>query len=131
MKLIIQSNRIVGTATDEYAGPEEYLVAPDNFDISKLTEYTLVEGVPIIPDPGVPQEVTMRQARLALLKSELLGLIAPTIAALPSPQKEEAEIEWEYAAIVQRNNGLVPTMGNALGLTEQQLDDMFILAATL
>lgn len=131
MKLLIQNNRIAGTATDAYTGPDEFITAPADFDPNRMADYVVAAGMVVLPEPGVPQQVTMRQARLALLKAGLLSDIPGAIATLPSPQKEEAEIEWEYAAIVQRNSGLVPTMGLALGLTEQQLDEMFTLAATL
>ena len=81
--------------------------------------------------PYVPQAVTMRQARLALLGAGLLSTVQAAIAALTSPQKEAAEIEWEYAQEVQRNHGLVPAMAQALGMTESQIDDLFIAAAAL
>lgn len=86
------------------------------------------------PPPGpppVPFQVTMRQARLALLGSGLLSQVDAAIASLPSPQKEAALIEWEYAAVVQRNSGLVPAMAQALGMTDAQLDALFIAAESL
>lgn len=45
MKLIIQNNRITATATDEYTGPDEFIDAPANFDITKLADYEFVDGV--------------------------------------------------------------------------------------
>ena len=84
------------------------------------------------PAPGpVPSSVTMRQARLALLGAGLLASVDAAINSLPSPQKEAARIEWEYAAEVQRSSGLVPMMGTALGLDDAALDDLFIEAAAL
>lgn len=85
---------------------------------------------PPVP-PQVPQAVTMRQARLALLGAGLLSQVDAAIASLPGPQKESAQIEWEYAAVVQRNSGLVPAMAQALGMTEAQIDDLFIAAEAL
>lgn len=79
----------------------------------------------------VPEVVTMRQARLALLQVGLLAAVATAIAALPSPQKEAATIEWEYSQTVERHRPFVLTLGAALGLTSSQLDDLFALAATL
>jgi hypothetical protein len=79
----------------------------------------------------VPQSVTMRQARLALLQAGLLSSVDAAIDGLPEPDRSAAKIEWEYAAVVQRASGLVPAMGAALGMTEAQIDDLFILAATL
>jgi hypothetical protein len=70
---------------------------------------------------------TMRQARLALSQQGLLATVQSNIEALP----EESQIEWEYAAVVERNSPLVASLGAALGLTETQLDDLFKLAITL
>ena len=79
----------------------------------------------------VPSSVTMRQARLALLGAGLLAGVDAAIDSLPSPQKEAARIEWEYASEVQRNSGLVPMMGVALGIDDATLDALFIGAAAL
>lgn len=80
------------------------------------------------PAPGV---VTMRQARLALLSAGLLSLVDGAVKALKGPEGEAARIEWEYAGAVERQWPLVLSLGASLGLTEQQLDDLFLLAATL
>ena len=88
---------------------------------------------PVVPPnpPAVPPSVTMRQARLALLGAGLLARVDAAINALPSPQKEAARIEWEYATEVQRSSGLVPMMGAALGLDDAALDALFIGAEGL
>lgn len=79
----------------------------------------------------IPQSVTMRQARLALLQIGKLADVTTAINSLPSPQKEAAQIEWEYSNEVQRGNNFVAMLGPALGLSSQQLDDLFVLASTL
>lgn len=88
--------------------------------------------VPPEPEPPyVPASITMRQARLALLGAGLLASVDAAIDSLPSPQKEAARIEWEYATEVQRSSGLVPMMVVALGLDDAALDALFIEAAAL
>ena len=88
--------------------------------------------VPPEPEPPyVPQSVTMRQARLALLGAGLLDDVEAAIAALPSPQKEAAKIEWEYSQEVQRHNGFVSVLAPMLGMTAEQTDALFIGAAQL
>ncbi len=92
------------------------------------------EVVPYVAPPEaplvIPSIVTMRQARLALLETNKLHLIQPAIDSLPSPQKEAAQIEWEYSGEVHRNKPFVQTLGLALGLTEEDLDNLFLLAST-
>lgn len=92
------------------------------------------DGQPTIPTqntPAPPAVVTMRQARLALLSMGLLAAVDPVIAALPSPQREAAQIEWEFAATVERDSDLLTGVSQAIGLTAAQLDQLFTLAATL
>ena len=81
--------------------------------------------------PAVPQEVSMRQARLALLGRGVLGQVDAAINSLPSPDSEAARIEWDYSSVVARNSPLVTMMGAALGLDAAALDELFITAARL
>lgn len=79
----------------------------------------------------VPTEVTMRQARLALRAAGKLAAVAAAIEAMPSPTKEDAQIEWEYSNTLRRDHPLVAALGPALSLTSEQLDGLFITAAGL
>ena len=80
---------------------------------------------------AIASQVTMRQARLALLSAGLLSQVNAAIESLPEPDKTAAKIDWEYSAVVQRSSGLVPAMGAALGMTEAAIDALFTLADTL
>jgi hypothetical protein len=79
----------------------------------------------------VPTQVTMRQARLALLGAGKLAGVEAAINALPEPTKSAAKITWDYSSVVQRNNGLVPQLASALGMTSKQIDDLFIAASKI
>lgn len=92
---------------------------------------TAKKAVPKVDANGVPQEVTMRQARLALLGVGMLADITNAIDALPEPQKSAAQIEWEFSSNVMRNNGFVDQLAPALGLSSAQIDALFIAAAKL
>jgi predicted amidohydrolase YtcJ len=92
------------------------------------------DGNTFTPAPSVvpvPASVTMRQARLALHATGKLTAVEAAIDALSDPPKTAARIEWDFSNEVQRHNGFVASLAPALGLTEQQLDDLFRLAATL
>ena len=66
---------------------------------------------PPAPTPSVPASITMRQARLALLSIGLLDDVDAAIAAIPDPvQRKAAEIEWEYATVIERNSPLVQSL---------------------
>ena len=81
--------------------------------------------------PAVPPTVTMRQARLALLGAGLLAAVDTKINSLTEPTRSAARIEWDYSRVVERHRGLVLTLGQELGLSEAQLDQLFIQASKL
>ena len=84
------------------------------------------------PDSIIPTTVTMRQARLALLGAGLLDTIPAAIAAIPdATERRAAEIVWEYSTEVQRHNGLVSNLAPALGLTDADIDALFVAASQL
>lgn len=93
----------------------------------------LEDGVWVSPPVviPVPQEVTMRQARLALLDAGLLSSVQTAINSLPEPARTKAQIEWDYSNALQRDNSFVTTLGAALGLNEAALDSLFIAASKL
>jgi hypothetical protein len=97
--------------------------------IDDPTGYTVAEE----DDPvAVPEAVTMRQARLALLGAGLLDTVDTVIAAIvDETTRRAAGIAWDYSSEVQRHNGLVADLAPALGLTDEQVDALFITAATL
>ncbi len=85
-----------------------------------------------VPPPSdVPQAVSMRQARLALLGDGLLSQVNTAIASMPGAEGEAARIEWEYAHEVRRDSALVQSLVLALGMNDAGLDALFTAAAAL
>jgi len=74
--------------------------------------------------PSVPEAVTRRQAKLALHAGGLLAEAESKIALLPL----DAQIEWADAAEFRRDHPLIAAIGTALGLTDAQIDALFISA---
>jgi len=81
--------------------------------------------------PVVPASVTLRQAKLALALANKLADVQPIIDAMPEPQKTFAQIEWNSASSVERNNQLVHIVALNNNWTEEEVDQLFITAATL
>lgn len=104
-------------------GSQDHLIKPD---YEALTDY-----VPPQCADAVPQEVTVRQARLALLAAGKLAGVEAAIASMPEPQKTAASIEWEYSNALQRSNPFVTQLVAALGLDDAGIDALFIAAAKL
>jgi hypothetical protein len=71
--------------------------------------------------------VSMRQARLALLKFSLLDKVEAAVAGA----EKAIQIDWEFAQSVNRNYGSVTTLAKAMGISDKQLDELFALARTL
>ena len=83
------------------------------------------------PVAPVPEVVTMRQARLALLGAGLLAQVNTAVANMPGAEGDAARIEWEYAQEVRRDSPLVAALSVALGLTDETLDNLYKVAAGL
>lgn len=80
---------------------------------------------------AVPEVVTMRQARLALLGAGLLAQVNTAVTNMPGAEGDAARIEWEYANEVRRDSPLVAELSAAFGWTSAQLDDLFTEGAKL
>lgn len=86
-----------------------------------------INGVATVDENGVPQRVSPYQARQALHAAGLLDAIEAAIATAD----RSVQIAWEYALTIERTSPLIATMTPALGLTEQQVDDLFRAAAQI
>ncbi|KQW62692.1 MULTISPECIES: hypothetical protein [unclassified Ensifer] len=77
--------------------------------------------------------LTARQLRLGLVTNGIpLSSVTSTIGGMPAgPDKDKAQIEWEYASTFNRMHPLIATVGAALGLTEEEIDNMWLAAAGL
>ena len=82
--------------------------------------------------PKPPNSCTPRQFRLALINSNIdIDTIETMLNNIQDPtQKKIALIEWEYSIEIKRDHPLISSFAQQLNITEQQLDDIFILANT-
>lgn len=125
----------------------------DNADLSEFGFYVFEETDPPAALPGhrvvgsiadnqrvwtqepvavmAPEEVTMRQFRLALLQTGRLHDVDAAIESMDEPQRSAAQIEWQYSTNVNRNSEFISSLAVALDLGDQGIKDMFSLAATL
>ena len=81
----------------------------------------------------IPQSVSMAQARKALVLGGVsMASVAAAIAAISdTTQRELAQIDWEYSTTVRRVSPLVESLGPSLGLTDAQIDALFVAASSL
>ncbi|PVZ19910.1 MULTISPECIES: hypothetical protein [unclassified Pseudomonas] len=77
----------------------------------------------------VPESVTMMQARMAMLNAGILDQVQAAIGAMSGTEGQAAQIQWQFAQEVRRDWPLVLHLQSTVGLTDQQVDDLFIAAA--
>jgi len=119
MKLIIQNDRIAATANDEYEGLEAWLPAPRGFDLQCLADYRVIDGALVL---APPPSVSRKQARKALL---LAGLFEAVL------QRQLVQIDWDDAQTYERDDPTLLSLAAALGMSDEQLDALFVTAAGL
>ena len=97
MRLIIQGERIVATATEDYAGPDAWVQAPEGFDAARMDEYRVVGGVAALPVPpvldlqGTKDALTARATSLRW-EHETGGLTLPTGARVATGVDDQNRI---------------------------------------
>lgn len=89
------------------------------------------EAQPTAP-PAVPQVVTRRQARQALLLAGRLQDVQPAIDAIADPlQRGMVQIEWDDSQEFHRTRPTLVSLATAIGMTDADLDALFVQAAQL
>ena len=76
---------------------------------------------------AIPTSVSMRQCRLALLAANLLEQTETIIQG----QAKAVQIAWQFATYVERSNPLISSIGQALELSDTEVDALFVQAAQL
>lgn len=115
-----------------YNADTQYVVAGEVIEVNGIPtkQYTVVdytaEELQAMAKAKVPQVVTPRQARLALLQVGLLDEVD-----LATKANKAHEVYWEYSLEVKRDDALLIELATVLGMTDAQLDDLFVLANTL
>jgi len=85
-------------------------------------------GVPMEPaapePPAVPASISPLQARRALLAAGLLDDVEAALDRAP----REIRLAWEYAVELRRDDPLLAAVAAALGLSAEQVDELFLAA---
>ena len=125
-------NTIMATVAEAQAAfPDAICIDATEGGIGWAWDGTVLTAPPA-PPAAIPSEVSMAQARKALVLAGVdLAGISAIFAAMPTPQGALAAIDWEFASVVHRDNPLVQAVAQARGMTASQVDDLFTLAATL
>lgn len=82
-----------------------------------------------VDENGIPQEVTRFQALAALHLSEKLEQVE---AIMAQPETSVlTKLAWQNALVFKRQSPMVLAIGEVLGLSAEDLDQLFITAASI
>lgn len=127
---IIENGVVANIAESDAALAENWVQVDDTVHIGYL--YDGATFVPPAPVTVVPESVTRRQARQALLLRGKLSLVQPAIDAIPdATQRGLIQIEWDDSQVFERHRPTLIALATAIGLSADDLDDLFLFAATL
>jgi hypothetical protein len=79
----------------------------------------------------IPVSVTPKQARLALLDAGLLATVETAIGGMTGDDGIKARISWEWAMEIRRDDPLLVSLATTLGLSSEQIDQLFLAAQGL
>ena len=79
----------------------------------------------------VPQEVQLWRARVVLKLLGMEQVIEIALNSLEEPTKTGALYIWQFGTTVERNSQTVLLLQTVLGLTDSQVDDIFIQAEAI
>ena len=84
------------------------------------------------PAPQVPDEVERWKAHYVLIQAGRMAAVKAAIAAIPdATQRDIAELLFYQRPTIRRIGGLTQQLQQAAGITDEERDAMFILAASL
>ena len=111
--------------------PEQWA---NNPEVLAASGFVVTERTPeddIVPPEPTPATCSARQIRLWLLRQGIqLAQVDAAIDAIPDQlQRDSVRVEWDYAPYVERSHPMLVPLAQALGLTEQQVDQAFIEAS--
>jgi len=113
----------VAFTLDEWKFPSNWLdlTTDEEKAVWQITKEEIPDPAPVVE---VPSQVTRAQAKIALFRAGLYDQVTTMVTAMGG----EAFIWYTEAANWERNNHYVETLGKALGLTSEQVDNLFIEA---
>jgi len=75
----------------------------------------------------VPDSISQMKLRKQLILSDIsIASIDALIQSLPQPNRDLIYTMWQYAVVFDRHNPELNAMAGMLGVTQQQLDEIFI-----
>ena len=82
--------------------------------------------------PPIPQQITRAQGKVVLIQMGLWEQVQAYVAAIEDPtQKAVAEVAVYETLHWQRSSPFLSQVADALGITKEQMDELFIQASQI
>lgn len=118
------------TIESEYSIPflENNFIKPKvNLETLELYEGATPEEIDTYKKSLIPPSISQMKLRKQLILNSIsIASIDALIQSLPNPHKDLIYTMWEYAVVFDRDNAELNQMAQMLGITQEQLDDIFI-----
>lgn len=76
--------------------------------------------------------VSMRQFRLAIINAKKVTAVSDAIKGIANTtERAKVQVEWDYNPVVERNAPWVLAIMEGVGFSEDEVDALFLDAATL
>jgi len=102
-----------------------------NFETREFYENATQEEIDEATKPTVAEEVQLWRIRTILKVLGMEQIVEIALESLQEPQKTGALYIWNYGTTVERNSQTVQLLQSILGLTDVQVDDIFIQAQNI
>ena len=123
---IIENNKIVNIAVSDTALDVNWVELQDGFGIGDNYTNGVFSKAEVVVE--VPQTLTPRQIRMQLTNSGLRQQVEDIVA---NSNDYALKDWWEYSLEYKRDNEILISLGVQIGLTSEQIDNMFIEGAKL
>jgi len=110
--------------------PDAVRILPESAALAAADGFELVPAPPP-PPPPVPGEIANWRAKAVLGLAGMLSAVEAALNAMPEPARTVAIAAWNGGADLARSGPTVLALSTTLGLTDDQVDDMFRQAAAL
>jgi len=114
-----------GDAMEDHANRVLQLLGSD----PASTLQAMIDGTDLPPvPPRVPREIPNWRCKAVLIQMGMIDQVEAIMAALPEPDRTIAQLAWRGDGKVARRSKTVSGLSSALGLTDAQVDAMFVAA---